>query len=209
MLKRPIALLLLFTTVPQLGGCAIHGTVGVRPSELTPEERNSPGDPRIVGVVYGGSQRLLVDSQPPTLLSHDTLHAWAGGGEHRIPRSLVQALLVRRYDRAPVSVGGSDPSKAADAVLGPHVLAVQRWQGAEVTFDRGRAVWYSSDTLYGVVRGAAYRIANDSIRSVSVVRTNVIATALVSVPLIFIGGILALSLIAQATCTKGSFMCGK
>jgi len=207
MLKRPLALFLLFTTVPQLGGCAIHQTVGVRPADLTPEERNSPGDPRIVAVVYGGSQRLVVDSQPPAVLSHDTLRAWAGGGEHRIPRGLVQALLVTRYDREPVSVGGSDPTKAADAVLGPHVLAVQRWQGAEVQFDRGRAVWYSSDTLHGVVRGTPYRIANDSIRTVKVLRTDVAASALVSAPLIAVGALLLLGILYAASCRRGTMMC--
>ena len=207
MLKRPLALLLLFTTVPQLGGCAIHQTVGVRLSELTPEERGSPGEPRIVGVVYGGGQRLVVDSQPPAVLSHDTLHAWAGGGEHRIPRGLVQSLLVTRYDRAPVSVGGADPSKAADAVLGPHVQVVQPLGGAEVRFDRGRAVWYSSDTLHGVVRGAPYRIASDSIRTVRLVRTDVAATALVSAPLIAVGALLLLGILYTASCRRGTMMC--
>jgi len=207
MLKRPIALFLLFTTVPQVGGCAIHGTVGVRPSELTPEERNSPGDPRVVGVVYNAGDRLMFDSQPPAVFAHDTLHAWARGGEHRIPRGLIQALLVRRYDRAPVSVGGSDPTKAADAVLGPHVQAVQRWQGAEVQFDRGRAVWYSSDTLHGVVGGAPYRLAGDSIRYVKIVRTNMVATAIVATPLVLVGGLLLLGILYAATCRRGSMMC--
>ena len=207
MRKRPIALILLFTTVPQLGGCAVHGTVGVRPSELRPAERGAPGDPRVVGLVYEGGGRLAVDTEPPAFETHDTLYVWSGGSPHRIRRGIVDSLLVALPGRDPSELHTSDLTAAADAALGTRVVGYTPWQGREVRFDRGRAVWFAGDTLHGVVGGAPYAVASDSIRKVSVVRTNLAASVLVSAPLVYVGAFVGLFALAMATCKPGTFLC--
>ena len=172
MLKRPLALLLLFTSVPQLGGCAIHQTVGVRPADLTPEERGSPGEARLVRVAFRDGQRLAVDTEPPAFQSNDTIYAWAAGAEHRIPRSSVDWLVLARANQDTVAQHTSDLAKATQATLGSQIIAVTRWVGPEVRFDRGRPVWLAGDTLRGTVGGSPYAISGDSIRAVSVNRGN-------------------------------------
>ena len=171
MLKRPIALLLLFVTVPQLGGCAMYHTSGVRPADLTPEERGAPGEPRLVSVLFSDGGRMDVDSEPPAYQSHDTIYAWSGGAAHLVPTGAVGSLVLAFSNGVPLTFQVGDLTRAADAALGPHVGAYQPWDGAEVRFDRGRATWIAGDTLHGVVGGAPRTVTTGSIRSVSVVRT--------------------------------------
>lgn len=210
MVRRPIALLLLFTLVPQFTGCAIHTVTGVRPEGLRPEERGSPGDPRLVGVVTQDvngeiAAPLTFDSAPPARYARDTLVAFVGGRQVMLRRRDILAVTVARQGMPDMQVVTSNPQHALEVARGhQRIVGVTPRGGDEVRFDPGRAAYVAADTLHGVVAGAPYAIAMGAVSKVLVVRANAALTALVWVPGVVVGLVMVAAVGFGVACGGGS-----
>jgi hypothetical protein len=162
MLRRPIAAILLATTIPQLNGCAVHSTQRLRPSEVQLPGRSQPGGPvtgeHIVGVTTSdGSEVELVDS-PRAYVANDTLYALETkmGQPFKIAVRDVQRVWLQRTDLGLSALATIGVAVAVVGVLGVIALAtkescpfVYSWDGTRYVFD---AEPYGGATTRGLER---------------------------------------------------------
>jgi len=195
MVNRPIALVLLLITIPQLNGCVIYRQSSIWPGDLRPEEYGAPAL-ELKGVTEYDGQSLVFDSVPPPLFERDTVFASREGVPYRIPRSTILALLVAPRRGAPRLVNTSSMDEAADSVLGRRILGVTLRDGTRVPLDRDQALFVHGDTIYGDVNGVTHplplaEVDRVLVRRVDAVRSAAATGVLVAVTAAFVVGIVA------------------
>jgi hypothetical protein len=195
MVKRPIALMLLLITIPQLNACAFYRQSSIRSGDLRPEDRGAPAL-ELKGVTVTDGQSFIFDSVPPPRFERDTVFASREGVPYRIPRPTIQELLVARHRGAARSVSASSLDEAADSVLGRRIFGVTLRGGERLTLDRDEALVVHGDTIYGTVNGQARRIPLAEVDRVLVRRVDTVKSAaatglLVVVTAAFVAGLAA------------------
>jgi hypothetical protein len=207
-LKRPIAVFLIITTVPQLSGCTVRTTQQVPPAELRPEELGGPGSPRLVGVTLVGGVRVTFDSLPAPSASGDMVYASVNGAPYLVERRKVLAMWVARPGQLPVEVRTSDIVQALTTYPGAHerIVGVTSVKGVAIEFDRGAPAYAARDTVFGTVHGAPYQIAVSDVQRIWVSRTDVALTtvasigAVVGVVALVVGVVAVIALATKESC---------
>ncbi len=151
-----IASILIITTLPELGGCAItvRTLQRVPPEDLRPEEIG--GRARVVGVTTAGGRRLTFDSLA-SRQTPDTLYAWLNATPLAVGRRSVVRLWVARSAEDPAPVEAAN-LKAALAGA-PPIEGVTTVDGDSARFDRDGNAYVARDTLFATVAGRPYRLA--------------------------------------------------
>ena len=184
MLRRPVAMVLLVTLVPQLAGCVVRTAQRIPPAQLRPDEQGLPGtgEPRVVGVTTYQGRDVMFDSLPDVVSGRDALYGNVRGTRDSVAIPTIARMWVARPGNRAVPVEASDLGSAlttAAARKAP-IVGVTLGSGEEVRFDRRAPTHLAHDTLYATVAGEPYGVPLAHVERVWVLRTNAGLTVLKS-----------------------------
>jgi hypothetical protein len=161
MLRRPIATILLVTTIPQLSGCTVHSTQRVPPAETQLPGRAKPGTAvtgeDIVGVTTRDGKDVEFNDRTRPYVASDTLYAETKAGQpFKIALPDVERVWLQRTDLGLSALATIGAAAVVVGVVGLIALAtkescpfVYSWDGTRYVFD---AEPYGGATTRGLER---------------------------------------------------------